>query len=244
MKYSLEQLRIEARNKKRFDFLFFWGHLNRYGNEIGKHCLSQWYDSPFTVNGVLYKTAEHWMMYRKAMQFDDFQSAKKVLNTETPKDAKYIGRNIRSYDNDVWYLPSYEMVRLGNIHKFNQHPQLLEYLLQQKNKVLVEASPYDNKWGVALNANDRAIYDVEQWQGTNFLGFVLMEVRDFFYEFGTFDYLKDYLLRPSDYFKRSNMQDSFWLKQEAKDYKDKFEEYYNSLSQRQKVIFDICNPQK
>lgn len=242
MKYSLEWLKEQSSRKQQFEFVFFWGHIDRKNEGIGKFCLSHWYESPFIVNKILYNTAEHWMMYRKAMQFDDFYSAQEVLRAETPEVAQSIGRTIKNYDNDNWHLPSFEMVRLGNIHKFNQHPDLLAYLLKQKNKILVEASPYDNKWGIGLNANDKAIYHVEKWQGTNFLGFVLMEVCDFFTEFGTFDYLTNYLLRPCDHFKNYNRADVFWQRKEVEIYEKQFEEYYENLSERDKTIFDICNP--
>lgn len=242
MKYSLEHLKTEVRNGKEFEFVFFWGHEG--SKKIGTHCLSQWYESNFTVNNILYKTAEHWMMYRKAMQFDDFACANKILTSETPKEAKGLGRKVRHCDYDVWYLPSYAIVVLGNIHKFNQHPDLLDYLLAQRNKILVEASPYDTKWGVGLSVKDKAIFNVENWKGTNFLGFALMEVIDFFSEFGTFEYLQNYLFRPCDYFKNYNVNSAFWMKRSTQEYQSEFEEYYEGLSKRDKVIFDICNPQK
>jgi predicted NAD-dependent protein-ADP-ribosyltransferase YbiA (DUF1768 family) len=32
-------------------YLFFWGHTPSPAGEVTKSCLSQWYDSPFTVDG-------------------------------------------------------------------------------------------------------------------------------------------------------------------------------------------------
>ena len=44
--------------------------------------------------------------------------------------------------------------------------------------LLVEASPYDNIWGVKLSADNDDILYPEKWKGENLLGFALMQVRD------------------------------------------------------------------
>jgi predicted NAD-dependent protein-ADP-ribosyltransferase YbiA (DUF1768 family) len=44
------------------DFLFFWGHQPRPDGTIGPSCLSQWWPASFSVDGIAYPTAEHWMM--------------------------------------------------------------------------------------------------------------------------------------------------------------------------------------
>ena len=42
----------------------------------------------------------------------------------------------------------------------------------------VEASPYDNIWGIRLAASSPEAQDPMKWRGQNLLGFALMEVRD------------------------------------------------------------------
>ena len=46
------------------------------------------------------------------------------------------------------------------------------------DSVLVEASPYDNIWGIRLAASSPEAQDPMKWRGQNLLGFALMEVRD------------------------------------------------------------------
>lgn len=62
--------------------------------------------------------------------------------------------------------------------KFGQNPELKEFLLGTGHQVLVEASPYDNIWGVKLGPNDPCIPDPHNWRGKNLLGFALMTARD------------------------------------------------------------------
>jgi ribA/ribD-fused uncharacterized protein len=73
-------------------FLFFWGHRPQADGSIGAGCLSQWWPSAFTIDGREYATAEHWMMWSKAMLFGDAEIAGQVLAAEHPIAAKSLGR--------------------------------------------------------------------------------------------------------------------------------------------------------
>jgi predicted NAD-dependent protein-ADP-ribosyltransferase YbiA (DUF1768 family) len=52
------------------EFLFFWGHTPR-SSGIGKQVLSRWWPAAFSLGGVSYASAEHFMMAAKARLFDD-----------------------------------------------------------------------------------------------------------------------------------------------------------------------------
>jgi predicted NAD-dependent protein-ADP-ribosyltransferase YbiA (DUF1768 family) len=64
--------------------------------------LSQWYPSPFTLNGETYATAEMWMMVQKARLFNDEAIATKMLATTDPKEHKDLGRQVEGFDAKVW----------------------------------------------------------------------------------------------------------------------------------------------
>lgn len=66
----------------------------------------------------------------------------------------------------------------ANFAKFSQHPELKEFLLATKDRILVEASPVDRIWGVGMAQEDAYIQGPSQWQGLNLLGFALMRVRE------------------------------------------------------------------
>jgi ribA/ribD-fused uncharacterized protein len=158
-------------------YLFFWGHTPTPGAPVGKECLSQWYESPFEVDGHRYPTAEHWMMAQKALVFGDPGSAEAIRRTSHPGAAKKIGREVSGFDPEVWEAHRFEIVVTGNVHKFSQHPELRDFLLGTGSRVLVEASPRDCIWGIGLSAQNERAHHPDTWRGLNLLGFALMEAR-------------------------------------------------------------------
>jgi len=176
MKYSLEALLSAGTNNLKF--LFFWGHQPSNDGTITKTCLSQWWESSFVHEGIIYKTAEHWMMVKKAELFGDKVSTDRILNAQTPAEAKKLGREVSNYDEDIWIKNRFEIVRQGNYLKFNQNEALKSYLVNTGNQILVETSPLDPIWGIGLTYDHADANYPEKWNGLNLLGFALMQVRD------------------------------------------------------------------
>lgn len=158
-------------------YLLFWGHRPRPDGRIGASCLSQWWPSPFTVDGVTYASAEHWMMAGKARLFGDAEAAERAVAAKSPAEAKKVGRLVRDFDGAVWERERYRLVVAGSVHKFGQNPELGGFLLGTGDRVLVEASPMDRIWGIGLAADDPRAEDPATWRGLNLLGFALMEAR-------------------------------------------------------------------
>ena len=151
------------------DFVFFWKT---------EEVFSQWHPSTFIVDGIIFKTAEQYMMYHKAIFFGDTESAKKVLETTDPREQKKIGRAVKNFDAVRWAAVAKDVVYAGNKAKFTQNADMLKQLLRNSGKEYVEASPYDNIWGIGIGENDSRIYDKSQWQGTNWLGEILTKLRN------------------------------------------------------------------
>jgi ribA/ribD-fused uncharacterized protein len=161
---------------ERVKFLFFWGH--HPGERVGKSCLSQWWPSPFAIDGLTFATAEHYMMWGKATLFDDHGTAERILAAGHPKQAKDLGRQVRNFDQAMWEAHRAGIVVTGNTHKFRQHDDLRAFLLGTGDRVLVEASPLDRIWGIGLREDDPRAEDPAQWRGLNLLGFALGDVRN------------------------------------------------------------------
>lgn len=178
MTYNLPQLKEDYDSGKKLKFLFFWGHQPHPSGEVTSSCFSQWWVAPFSVDGHLYPNAEHWMMAEKARLFQDEEMLKNILQAQSPAQAKKFGRQVSNFDQAIWEDKRSEIVVQGNLHKFNQHPNLKSFLLNTKKRVLVEASPRDTIWGIGLSAKNERASVPAQWRGKNLLGFALMEVRD------------------------------------------------------------------
>lgn len=159
-------------------WLMFWGHQPESDGTVGKGSLSQWWPCSFTVDGVQYASAEHFMMAGKALLFGDSSALAQILAARTPAEAKNFGRLVRGFDEAVWEAACFELVVTANVHKFGQDPALLGFLLGTANRVLVEASPRDRIWGIGLGAGNERAADPRQWRGRNLLGFALMEARE------------------------------------------------------------------
>jgi hypothetical protein len=158
------------------EYVFFWQHQSP-NNAVSKSCFSQWYASKFKVEGITYRTAEHFMMAEKARLFGDKESVTKAISASNPGQAKEIGRSVRGFKEDIWLEKRFDIVVEGNLAKFSQLTELKDFLLSTEDRVLVEASPVDKVWGIGLASDDNNVENPNLWNGENLLGFALMEVR-------------------------------------------------------------------
>lgn len=184
--------------------LYFWGE-----NNDTKGYLSQWHREPFydpsEPYGNIYKTAEHYMMYHKAMLFGDKNMAAKILLVDNPRQAKQLGRSVHDFDEDVWVANRMRIVKRANYCKFTfplartdsfgpaerdwrlgsgktaktfRAASFRALLQSTGDRFLAEASPYDRIWGIGFREAD-AESNRENW-GENLLGKALMAVREEF----------------------------------------------------------------
>ena len=145
--------------------------------------LTPFRNHPFKVKedeemAQLMRSMEQYMMAAKAELFGDSEIQEQILKCSDPKQIKALGRKVRGFDQKVWDKFKYAIVLNGNWCKFSQNRDLREFLLSTGDSVLVEASPYDNIWGIRLAASSPEAQDPMKWRGQNLLGFALMEVRD------------------------------------------------------------------
>lgn len=159
-------------------YIFFWGHQLVKGVQVDKSCFSQWYNAPFEVDGHHYKTAEHFMMAKKAELFSDEKIIQKIIQAKTPGEAKKLGREVKGFNERIWLEKRFDLVVEGNYHKFSQNKILKDFLLTTDNRVLVEASPVDKIWGIGMASDHKDIQNPYKWNGLNLLGYALMQVRE------------------------------------------------------------------
>lgn len=158
-------------------YLYFWGHTPKSGR-VDKSCLSQWFPATFELDGDRYLTAEHYMMVQKAKLFGDVEISEAILSCEHPAEAKKLGRKVRGFNADIWDKHCFDYVVTGNIAKFGQNPDLKNFLINTKERVLVEASPSDSVWGIGMAIDNPDVANPTKWLGQNLLGFALMAARE------------------------------------------------------------------
>lgn len=204
---DITELRHRWQNGERFEFYPFYGHKPPVSG-VDASCLSQWFVRDFSVDGHQYATAEHWMMAEKARLFLDNEMLTAILNSESPRDAKALGRKVKGFDAATWNEHKFEIVVRGNRAKFSQNSQLMQFLLataevetefkmvaeapqvykigdgsnsntrSASNAILVEAAARDAIWGIGLGQNNPKSRDPMQWRGENLLGFALTKIRE------------------------------------------------------------------
>jgi predicted NAD-dependent protein-ADP-ribosyltransferase YbiA (DUF1768 family) len=81
---TVEELIRAASGRNRIRYLHFWGHRPQRDGSLGASCLSQWWPAPFTVDGVAFATAEHWMMAGKARLFGDAEAERRAIAARHP----------------------------------------------------------------------------------------------------------------------------------------------------------------
>lgn len=176
--YNLNNLISDYAGGKNLEYICFWGHHPKKDGSITKSCFSQWWKSSFNIGHVKYLFMEQYMMVEKARLFGDKEIEEKIMSSNNPKEIKGLGRKVKGFDEKIWDNIKYSIVVNGNYNKFMQNEKLKTFLLSTEDKILVEASPYDNVWGIQMSENDVDIKNPELWRGENLLGFALMEVRN------------------------------------------------------------------
>jgi ribA/ribD-fused uncharacterized protein len=143
-----------------------------------KGVFSQWHVCAFEIDGRTFTSAEQWMMYAKAMLFDDPAQVERILATDEPAAQKRAGQRVANFDGVQWDRARVAIVYRGNLAKFSQNPGLQRRLLSTAPALLVEANPRDWNWGCGLAEDDPRLSTPASWPGLNLLGRILTRVRE------------------------------------------------------------------
>ncbi|SDJ30398.1 hypothetical protein SAMN04487760_1053 [Lachnospiraceae bacterium G41] len=140
--------------------------------------LSNWYLSDFTVDGIKFSSMEQYMMYMKAIVFDDKSIASQIMETSDVATIKDLGRRVSNYNDTIWNGMRQPLIYKGLLEKFRQNEELKKELLETEDAILAECAYSDLIWGIGIRMDDPDKNDMNKWRGTNLLGFTLMLVRN------------------------------------------------------------------
>ena len=128
--------------------------------------LSNYYDSPFTYEGIEYKTNEHFFQAMKSYSIEERQA---IAAADTPGQAKRMGRKVTLRPD--WEEIKDEVMLLGLRLKFC-NIELREKLRATGDKYLEEGNTWhDNTWGACCCP------ECAKKKKENRLGKLLMQVR-------------------------------------------------------------------
>ena len=140
--------------------------------------LSNHYISPFNISGKTFNCAEQYLMFQKAMTFNDCETADKIMKEANPLMQKHLGREVIGFIRDQWMKKVRKVLLKGLKAKFDQNPYCNNFLDETKPKHIIEADKYDNIYGVGLSLFDPHLWDPKQHKGSNLMGLCLEIVRD------------------------------------------------------------------
>lgn len=146
-------------------YVFFYGGV-----------FSQWFEHEMLIDDVYYNCAEQYMMAMKAKTFGDTHTLGQIMATHDPSRQKALGRAVANFDPHVWNDVCKDFVYKANLAKFSG--ELKDELMKTGDREIVEASPTDKIWGIGLTVWDDKALDKANWQGTNWLGECIMQVRE------------------------------------------------------------------
>ncbi|RPB04146.1 DUF1768-domain-containing protein [Choiromyces venosus 120613-1] len=153
--------------------VYFWRP-----HEVPFGIFSQWHEEEFTApfdgEEMRFGTAEQYMMYSKAMLFNDPDTAAEIMETTNPSTQRTLGRKVQNFNDVTWAKNRSRIVESGSYWKFRKDPSRL---LETGDREIVEASPRDRIWGIGFESKNADVRKRDKW-GMNLLGKALMGARE------------------------------------------------------------------
>ena len=126
--------------------------------------LSNLYPSPFTLDGKIWPSVEHYFQSQKFPSNPDYQE--QIRTAKTPLNAKTLGGSSTVPVRADWDTVQEDIMRKALNAKFTQNPVLKSVLLSTGDTPLQDASSTDAYWGIGRTK-----------KGKNRRGILLIELR-------------------------------------------------------------------
>lgn len=152
---------------------------NTYGSVCFRNtsCFTSAAKCEFVDDKKIFSSSGQYFTWKKIKLFENEDLAIRILETNVPVEHKYYSMQIKGFDKCKWDKYKIQFMYEACYYKFSQNSLLQKELIDTGEKVLVNLLPKDNTWGVGLSVSRKA-QDPRNWLGENYLGLILMRVRD------------------------------------------------------------------
>lgn len=153
--------------------------------------LSNWWDSVPAIeyDGHTFNSSEAIFMYLKAKHFKDEETAAKIVKTDKKtysrptnrwRAVKNLGSKVKNLNNKEWAKHNRKAMAIALKQKALYDEEFKRVLLdpQYAGMTFCEAAPKDTIWGIGLDMRTAMRVGREGWQGHNFLGRALTDLRN------------------------------------------------------------------
>ena len=120
----------------------------------GPYCLDNFSPHSVIYNRQKYPTAEH--LYQ-ALKFSDPKIIAEIIDTNSPMQSKIIASKYKQQRLTSWPEIKVETMKQILNLKFEQHPEIQNYLKSTKDAELIENNPEDDFWGVGDGSGQNMI---------------------------------------------------------------------------------------
>jgi ribA/ribD-fused uncharacterized protein len=131
--------------------------------EVPYGCFSNFAACPFELDGVTWRTTEH---YFQAQKFAGTPHVEELRQVPSPMVVARMGRSRARPLRPDWNEAKDDIMRRAVLRKFETHADIRELLLATGDEELIEKTTDDYYWGCGTDGT-----------GKNMLGKILMEVR-------------------------------------------------------------------
>ena len=142
--------------------------------------LSNFHPANFTVNGVHYTSSEQFIQHTEALLFNDYATAKKIINATNAMECKELSREILNFEKTTWEENAKSKCKPGIFQKFYQNSCLRDVLIHCTGDKQIIESAKDKFWGTGIPLQDDNCLNPRKWlsRGPGIMGEILTEIRE------------------------------------------------------------------
>ena len=142
--------------------------------------LSNFHPANFTVNGVHYTSSEQFIQHTKALLFNDYATAKKIIDATNAMECKELSREILNFEKTTWEENAKSKCKPGIFQKFYQNSCLRDVLIHCTGDKQIIESAKDKFWGTGIPLQDDDCLNPRKWlsRGPGIMGEILTEIRE------------------------------------------------------------------